>query len=334
MDAEMLEPEVLAYRKGQRLVICAPFADRKFYDRSWPFDMRGFPVAVYKSYWHPTRTIPESETSYNWTLALMLDASLRNGHEQMLRSHGIILAPEDGLNDAYGEPYAFSDYRDVAFYNEDVINPGAIQFFQPAGINQALPAWRQMIENVFFRNKSNFDLGLTPESSKDIAGVALKQMIETGNIPLDHKIRRFQRFKTIILNRIYEMIRATWTPAKAQRLLGDMEGAALYKNLMTGLPNVDIRVSADPRGSFARDQDFQKLVSIIQEPSKARRRLLARGINLAPSWLDELDRGELKEAADAKAVAEESETTPQGGDSNGVAALMARAGVTGNGGVQ
>lgn len=299
---EPIEKEVLAYKKGQRLRIIAPIAAREFWNDAWEYDMAGFPVLVYAPYNHPLYPIPHSDTYYYRSLVCVSDAMLRLGYEQMRKAHGIILAPQDSLFDAYGEPFPFSEHRDVAYYDNDYLAPGAIQWFQAPGLNAAWSTYFQTVQGVFAANKGTGQVGLTPQQSKDIAVGTIRTLVETGDIPVDRHIARFQRFRSQVLTRAFEIMRSTMTTERAVRIRNEQGVSELRGIRASGLPGFDVVVTAEPTIAQEELDKFQALEQLAQRPPYVRR-FMARAVGLDPQILAEFEEEERKFAETQKAGA-------------------------------
>lgn len=300
-EAEAIDRSTLAYRKGQRLRIVNPIQGMEYFNDRWEYDSRGFCTLLYAPYNHPLDPIPHSDTFYYRSLTCVSDAMLRLGYEQMRKAHGIIVAPQDSLFDAYGEAFAFSEHRDVAYYDNDVLNPNAIQWFQPSGLNNQWVTYFQAIQGVFAANKGTGDIGLSPNQSKDIAVGTVQTLIETGNIPVDRHIRRFQRFMSLVRTRSYEILRSTLTTARATRVMGPDGVMAVWDIRAAGLPGYDIVTTSEPKITQMEQAQLGNLIQVAQAPPPIRK-FLARYLNVSPTDLAQLE-------ADERAYAEQQRQT-------------------------
>jgi hypothetical protein len=316
---EAISADVLSYRDGHRCRIIAPKAAREFWNDRWDYDTRGFTTLLYQPYNHPVNPIAHSDTYYYRSLACVSDAMLRLGYEQMRKAHGIILAPQDSLYDAYGEPFPFSEHRDVAYYDTDFLTPGAIQWFQPPGLNAAWSTYFQTVQGVFAANKGTGDPGLTGTQSKDIAVGTIEKLVETGSVATNRKKRRFQRFKSLVLTRAYEIMRSTMTTERAVRVLGENGGYALQMIRVSGLPGYDVVVTAEPQIAKMEMEKVQGLSQVMQAPAPIRR-ILARALKVPVAWVVEIEMAEAK----AQQAAMQAQLQVPGGPQNGdpLAALM------------
>jgi Zn finger protein HypA/HybF involved in hydrogenase expression len=313
---EPISAEVEAYRKGHRCRVVAPYDGREFWNDRWDYDTRGFTTLVFQPYNHPINPIAHSDTYYYRSLACVSDAMLRLGYEQMRKAHGIILAPQDSLYDAYGEPFPFSEHRDVAYYDTDFLTPGAIQWFQPPGLNAAWSTYFQTVQGVFAASKGSGDPGLTTGQSKDIAVGTIEKLVETGSVATNRKKRRFQRFKSLVLTRAYEIMHSTMTTEKAVRVLGQSGGYAMQMIRASGLPGYDVVVTAEPQIAKMEMEKVQGLTQVLSAPNPFVRRILARALKVPPTWIAELEAME--------AQAQQQQMMMQSGAQNGnpMAAMM------------
>lgn len=304
MTLEPVSEDILAYRKGKRLTIAAVNQSKVFWQGGWPDDTRNFPISAYSGYSHPTKPVPNSETFYYRPLACISDAMLRLGYEQQRKAHGIILAPQDGLFDAYGQDFAFSEHQDVAYYDPAQVMGGqSVQWFQPQGLNSAWSTYFNSIQAIFVRNQGPFASGLGPAESKDIAVGTINTLVETGNIPMDHKIRRFQRAKSRWLTRRWEIMRSRYGSRRWIKIMGPAGVEAMHYIRLSAIPAYDIVVTAEPK--IAKEElelaiAFRDLA--LSVPPGPIRRIMFRAAKIPASWIAELEREEAKQQMMLQAV--------------------------------
>lgn len=292
IDALDHEDEMLKYKDGRRLVICFPKCKVTIHDGAWEFEkMRNWPVVLFKAYWHPIYPVPMSDTAYYRTLQLMIDSMYRLGFEQMLKSKGWIMAPEDGLFDAFGNVWQFSDYQDVMYYR-DIIAPNAIQYFQPAGLNPAWATFLGSVQGAFSAHSGTGDIGIGQNQSKDIAVGTINTLVQTGEIPVDNHVADFQVFMSRFLTRLAEGLMSVDDREMTMHILGP-QGIQQASIVTSSLPMVNIIVTAEP--DLSQDkleimQKFQQLTSLAQNPPLFQ--LMARLVNLPDSLVREFMRAQ------------------------------------------
>lgn len=286
-DAVVPEDTIQKYALGKRLVICVDGQEKPFHLGDWPFPkMRHFPLVEWQPYRSPVDPIGQSDTNLHRSQQLIINSMYRLGYEQMLRAKGIIIAPEDGLVDWKGDPWQFSDHKDVAYYTNSFAK---IDYFQPPGLNAAWPTFLQAVQNSLFTNRGTGDLGLTQDQSKDIAVGTIRTMVATGEIPVDEHIASFQQFCGRYWNRWFEATVETEQPKDVERVMGQM-WAALYAKLRHEMvPGVDVIITSEPRITQENMDLAQKVAPLLNAPPP-QMKLLARLAGIPESMLNEYER--------------------------------------------
>lgn len=282
---EMDTEEVLSYPKG-REVLVAPFTPGcpVLLELPWR-KIRTVPYFVFGGYEHPYEPIGMSDTAYDWSLQLIADALLRQAYEQMAENKDLIIAPEDGLVDAAGEPWQFADSQGRVAYWTGQGNP-QVQHFQGTGIP---PGWREIfgqVQNVLMRDMGTSDIAMGPEQSRDIAVGTIKALQSTGEVPVDHHIRRLHRTESIGFSVWVDLIRACWTQKRIVRMY-PKDGGAIFKEVRgLDLPGADVVVEAEPRIKDVDQQEVDALIKVLNSPPPLMK-VLARKYGLSPTDINE-----------------------------------------------
>lgn len=307
IDATAVSPEVDRYMKGRRLRVIAPWANRTLYDDSWPWEkLTVFPVTMWTPYCHPAKLIPNGDTEYYRPLVCTLDAMWRLGYEQQRKAHGMVLAPKEGLEDAYGEDPAFSDYQDYIYYDATKLmglGPNAIQWFQPPGLNSMWAPFVAALQSVFASTKGTGDIPFPADRSRDVAAEALQLMVETGDRAIDQHIRRFQRFLSLTKTGIFQIMQSTYSDARAVYVLGTNGKAEIQQVRAAALPGYDVVVTNEPNIRAGALDDVKAYQAVAAAPP-AWRPLIARKIGMSPLELQQVTIAEQQQQAQAQAEAQ------------------------------
>lgn len=284
VEHEMDSEEVLSYPRGREVII-APFSDcAVLVDLPWR-KIRSVPYIVLQGYEHPYEPIGMSDTAYDWSLQLIADALMRQAYEQMADNRDLIIAPEDGLVDAAGEPWQFADSQGRVAYWTGQGNP-MVQHFQGTGIP---PGWREIfgqVQNVLMRDMGTSDISMGPEQSRDIAVGTIRAMQETGEIPTDHHIRRLHRAESIGFGVWVDLIRCCWSLKRLVRMY-PKDGQAIFATIRgMDLPNVDVVVEAEPQIKDVDTQEVDALMKVLSAPKPAMK-ILAKKYGLSPVDINE-----------------------------------------------
>lgn len=291
IDAEVPTEEVLTYPKG-RLVICAPFSDVTLYDDKWPYQIRTVPYLVVKAYGHPVELFGQSDTSLDWSLQLISNAMLRLGYEQMAENRDIIIAPEDGLLDASGEPWQFGDAQGRVAYWQGP-GPPNVQHFQGSGLPPAWSTFFGSVQNVLMRDMGTSDIVVGPQETKNIPVGTVQAMEQQGEIPVEHHKQKLWQAESIFFGVWLDMIRELWTEKRLVRMLGP-QGQVIFQSLRgMDLPNADVTVSAAPAIDNIDPAEVNALLAVLNAPPPMRK-LLARKYNIPAQDMQQFEQDEME----------------------------------------
>lgn len=275
IDAISESAEVLAYANGHRLVIQAPYCanpkgDLPVDDSTWPIPTaRSFPGLFLTAYVKPGRPMGPSDTTLMWDQQIAAD-NLRTMAIQRIYEHRTIWKQSrKGWYDGNGRRFEHRDDQSFIAYGDATDAEFGALFMDPVtgeGLDPEFNNVMQITLNALTQYRGVADLGLTQESSKDIAASSLAQMNQMGEVPTAHFDRRKHREVSKFCGVLWDYIRGTYTPDKIARLrMDDVDiAAALHGD---DLPDYDFQVSDTPPWTGldkARADAFQPLMAIAQ----------------------------------------------------------------------
>lgn len=264
--------EVLVYPKGRRMVLEAPNQNLLLYDGKWPVPARSFPLYYLSAYLSadPTRPTGPSDTLIYWTQQAASDFLMTKGFQTLAEHQRYFALPKQGVTDYKGKRFEFRDDQfNVMYWDETIFGgPPTIQALEGSSLDAALPGYWNMVQSVFKSNEGVTDLGLTPESSKNIPATSIMQMTQQGEIPIEHLKRRRRRAVGKGHGVLWDYIRNTYPAARLARLrLGD--GTDKVMTLRGDeLPNFDFVIADKPPFTGlekAKSEALDKLISVPPE---------------------------------------------------------------------
>lgn len=270
VDRERVTEEVRAYREGKRLVIVAPDEQRTFFDGPWPETVggrpiRNIPLAFIKCYDIPLDPWGSSDTEWDYTYQVIANALERRLYEFLSQTGGIIITSWDGLWSADGQkPFTFSD-RPVSLARTKNMGVPQVQFFEPRGaVGEALP-YMNFLNGQFRADMGISDLGLTPQSSKDIPVRTTQMLLQTGEISADDMAEQVREALSPLIGTWYDLKRGIMTERQLVRLRGP-DGVPAWQ-AMRGeeMPDSDVVVGSGPvwdEFDAERGQQFQQLFQV------------------------------------------------------------------------
>lgn len=287
------EEERLSYPSG-KLTIVAPYSEDalELYSGPWPQPMRTFPYPVWQPYASPFNQIGTSDVALNWTLTLVKNGTMRRWYEQLHESRGIVLLPEQGLNDAYGEPFMYTDASGVqAFYGRG-FPPDGVQVIAGPQPSPSLESFYRLADSAQRGQEGSGDVSTTGDT-QDLKGVAvgaIERTVASGNLSVDDHISTWQDTVSILACLIHDIQRARWSEPMLVRFIGP-EGRDMFLRMKgDDIPASDIIVSARPTmDQFNADymDSLQKFAGIAQQ-NIGIAKVAARRMNLDPEDIDEI----------------------------------------------
>jgi hypothetical protein len=244
------------------------------YDDAWPLWARSFPIGFISNYLHPHKPVGPSDTMLNWSAQLGSDLLMTMAFQRVAEFRNYYLMPSSGIVDWKNDRFEFRDDQFNTMFYKDELNPSAVQVLNGSSLDPAWNIYWNATQTVLKSVQGISDLGLTPQSSKDIAASALSQMTAQGEIPVEHLKRRWHREKARMFGIIYDLCRQTLTPDKLSTL--QIEGMESFVANLSGadLPDMDfVLADAGPLGAVekTRAEGVMLMVTAAQQ---------------APEWLD------------------------------------------------
>ena len=237
-----------AYENKHRRVVFAPFSpDAGFLqDGPWPEKLTNFPVLMYVPDPYTIEHFGSSDTFLNQDLQALKNAALRMNHEQMERNRDLLIVKEDALWDAAHEPYQFDGTGDFVAFTEDYDSLRGIQHFQGSGLSPAAGAWMGMLNSELNQHRGIGQVALSPEQLKGVQVGTIARSVETGDVPLDEKVRILREDEEQFFTRWAEMIASTWDRGRWIEVTGN-DGEVAHRYFKgSDAPLLRIRVHAAP----------------------------------------------------------------------------------------
>lgn len=247
VDGEELRKEMLAYPNG-RLVIIAPYSGLRMplYDGGWPWKLRSYPVMFLSRFRHPFKPFGSSIADLNWWNQIATDMLMRLALERLLNTAPVWVAPLDGMEDANGNRFEFSDENGWnAYYTGDAM-PQVSLIGGDAGIPSAWSPAYQYARNALTSHTGIADFSMEPGQSRDIPASSVSQQIQQEEVPQAHYRRRYQRQRGLFIGVLYDLIRATYPPERVLRLRSADGEDYLRAMAASDLPNFDFRFDSSP----------------------------------------------------------------------------------------
>jgi hypothetical protein len=292
-DAEVVDENVLAYRKGRRFTIFAPYEKREFVHlKKWPHDTSEIPLIAFQFDPYPGDPVGGSITFDHKTMQSASNMLLRIGLEQMRLAKPYVGMPT-GAMDFRGQVWEFGDWQGLGIYfaPDTPLSERQIQMVQGSGLPNGWTQMDQSLDAKFQSNTGAADISLSSAQSKDIPASTIAQYVEQGDIPIDEATSRLRMDETPAMQALYEIIRDTYTPARWREFQG--EDGAYHSALIAAdhLPSINVVVTANPETARVELEELQAWSTFAQQPP-AFREFFAKRLNVPISEVKHLEAAE------------------------------------------
>lgn len=274
IDARAEQEQVLAYSKGKRLVIIAPFCaspdDKPVYDGKWPIpSCRSFPALFLWSYLDPRKPMGKSDVTLMWDQQVASDNLATMALQRVFEHRNYWELPAAGMMDGNGQRFTFrDDQSNVMFRDATKASMGSLEVNVHQGSGLDAPGWQlawNAVQDKLTRYRGVTDYGITPDSTKNIAVGTVERLTQQGNIPVEEYNRRKGQELSKMYGVLSDMIHATYTTQRLTRL--NIDGMDLVVKMWgQDMPNFDFVVEETPPFTGvekARSEAFNGLMQVI-----------------------------------------------------------------------
>lgn len=297
-DAEEQEESIHGY-PDIRLKIIAPYqgVEDYVYDGPPPWPTRSFPIPFLPRFIHPFKPNPPSLVDLNAYNQGVTDMLMTLAAERMAASAPVWSVPDDGVKDAWGERFEFSDEQGHVLFRSADHGTNSVQLLEGTGIPANWSSVYQAAIGSLVSHQGIADIGMAPTQSRDIAASSLAQQIQQQEIPVAHFQRRYQRATGMAYGLIFDAIKGTYPPERIARLRGDDGRDTVAMVEAADMPNFDF-ILADAPDFNALSEAKQKGLAMLMQVAREQPEFLevfAQLNNIPPSVVQKM-----QEAAQAQ----------------------------------
>jgi len=237
-----------AFAERHRKVIFAPCSPKAglLRDGPWEKGLTNFPIGMLVPDPYPLEAWGNSQTSDLMDVQSLKNAALRAGAEQMERNRDLTIAKENSLWDANHEPYMFDGSGDVIAYTTTLEDLQGIRHIQGSGLNIAFSSWISELNAELMSHRGIGQLSLTPQQIKGTTAETAGRVQESGDVPVDERIRILHEFETLLFTRWLELMAGNYDLERWVEVSGP-DGQTAFRSFRgTTLPHLRVRVHAGP----------------------------------------------------------------------------------------
>ena len=254
IDAVDVNQSVLAYSRGRRLVLTAPFSpnpeDVPVYDSSWPIPKaRSFPALFLFASVKPGDVMGPCDVDWMWDQQVAQDNLDTLAVQRVFEHRNYWLMPEQGINNAQRKRFEFrNDDNNQMFMDLSKLAQYGFQkpeLYNGTGLDPAWGAVRGMVNQNLTRYRPVADIGMTEGRAADVPVGTTEARVEQSETSTADFIRRTNQELSMFYGVVADYIAATYTPERLARV--NIDGADILLNLEgDDLPNYDFVVSETP----------------------------------------------------------------------------------------
>lgn len=279
IDTRAEKEAVLAYSRGKRLTIIAPFCaapdDAPIYDGKWPIpSCRSFPALFLWAYLSPRKPMGKSDVTLMWDQQVASDNLATIALQRVFEHRNYWVLPAAGINDFNGQRFNFRDDQRNVMYRDATkgeFGPLDVEVKNGSGLDDAgwNLAWSAVQEKLT-RYRGVTDFGITPDNSRNIPVGTVQALEKQGKIPVEEYNRRKNQELSKFYGVLSDMIHATYTPQRLTRL--NIDGIDLVVNMWgQDMPNFDFVIEETPDFTGldkARAEAFTQLLGVIPQAAQ------------------------------------------------------------------
>jgi hypothetical protein len=254
IDARQEAVYSLAYQKGKRLVIMAPYcaeskADKPLYDGAWPVPKaRSFPCLYVTSYVKAGKPMGPSDTMLMWNQQQASDELATVALQRVLEHRTVWEMPRTGIVDGHGRRYNFREDQHNVMFRDGTVAQQYDLTVKAHNVTGLDPAWAVAygaVQEKLTAYRGMHDQGPIEARTKAKSGVALQTENAIGEVPVAHFNRRKNRAISMFYGIVSDYIQAILTPERAARLR--IDGIDLIVSMMgDDLPSYDFIIEDTP----------------------------------------------------------------------------------------
>lgn len=271
IDAKDTSENVLAYSRGRRLVLTAPFSPNPnnvpVADDSWPVSRaRSFPALFQFASVKPGDVMGPCDVDWMWDQQVAQDNLDTMAVQRVFEHRTITVMPEVGINDFRRKRFEMrNDQQNIAFRDHTKSKYGELKIeqFSTVGLDPNWGAVRQVVNTNLTRYVPKGDIGLTEGDSKNIPVGTVELVQQQGEVATNDFIRRCNQELSMFYGVVEDYICATYTPERISRL--NIDGADILLSLSgQDLPNFDYVVAETPEFTGIDKEKSQAFDSAMQ----------------------------------------------------------------------
>lgn len=289
VDAHQETQTVPTHQAGVVYII-APKSKVDLIPGGGDWSTRSFPYGFYCAYPHPTRLIGNSETSIYRSLQVASNTIVQAGVHQYRLNVDRVFLLKGAFEDENQQPYNLSDDPNkVGYATSAAAIQGGIHHVQGSGVSPGFNLIHGAIEGLYRQDMGMADFGPSSERSRNIAVGTTEAMISDSEVPIEQHVRNWRRSVEIQMGNVLDLQIQHYTNERAIKVRGPNGASELQVLKASGLPYMNVRVSATPS---LKKIDVEKLKVLSEWASMPPelQPVAAKYLNISPSDVAEIQK--------------------------------------------
>jgi len=271
IDATETNASVLAYSKGRRLVMTAPFSpnpeDKPVYNGPWPITKaRSFPALFQFASVKPGEVMGPCNVDWMWDQQVAQDNLDTLAIQRVFEHRSYWILPAVGIEDFRRKRFEFrEDQQNIMFRDmtKAKYGPLEVQNVNATGLDPNWGQVRQTINTNLNRFVPKGDIGTLEGEAKDIPVGTMEIRERQGEMANEDFNRRSNLELSMFYGVVADYISATYAPERIARL--NIDGADFLLRLKgDDLPNFDFVVTETPEFTGIEKEKAQAFDNAMQ----------------------------------------------------------------------
>lgn len=267
IDGAQKVDRLLEYPDG-KLSVLAPYGgvDEFVYEGEWDVKCPNYPIVFLSRFRHPTRPYGPSLADLNWN-QVALDQVMRVALERMMISASYWMLPADTLEDAWGQPWQFSNDNGFAMYYRGNAAPN-VNLLEGTGVPNSWGQVYSQARAALIDKTGIADFSMGQEQSRNIPAQSAAIQVNQQEIPIRDYKRSYLRAKAWAKELVYHYLREIYPDERMARVTDESGVERVVRVRPSALPEFQFFMTEEP-DFRAMDEGRVAAFNMIRELVKA-----------------------------------------------------------------
>lgn len=263
IDGAQRVDRMLEYPHG-RLSVVAPYGgvDDFAYEGEWDFEAPNYPIVFLSRFRHPTRPYGPSLADLNWN-QVAVDQVMRTALERIMISSSYWMLPADTLEDAWGQPWQFSDDNGYSMYYRGSSAP-SVQLLEGTGIPGSWAAVYGQARAALMDKTGIADFSMEAGQSRNIPAQSAAIQVSQQEVPTRDYKRSYLRAKAWGKELVYHCMRSLYPDERMARTTDESGRERVVSVRPSTLPEFQFYMTEEP-DFRAMDDSRKEAITVLRD---------------------------------------------------------------------